>query len=192
MPAPTGQSAPGTLYHNLGIDVNAATLPDLTGRPQYLAEDQWNRCRSWFKRRPREPSGAWNAVGPARLAGPPHRFDVQKIRLFVFLLVVALGAASLGAWYVSRPTTAPPPKCPAPGPPAADPLESRFTTKIHPFLENYCYPCHGPDRQEAALDFSSYATVTAVVNDGAAGTWCVRGSRRKRCRPKRPAPAGRR
>ena len=40
MPAPTGQSALGTLYHNLGIDVNAATLPDLTGRPQYLAEDQ--------------------------------------------------------------------------------------------------------------------------------------------------------
>jgi hypothetical protein len=29
-----------TLYHNLGIDVNATTLPDLTGRPQYLVEDQ--------------------------------------------------------------------------------------------------------------------------------------------------------
>jgi len=28
-----------TLYHNLGIDPNAATLPDLTGRPQYLVED---------------------------------------------------------------------------------------------------------------------------------------------------------
>jgi uncharacterized protein (DUF1501 family) len=27
-----------TLYHNLGIDVNA-TLPDLNGRPQYLVED---------------------------------------------------------------------------------------------------------------------------------------------------------
>ncbi|HEY2911694.1 MAG TPA: DUF1501 domain-containing protein [Gemmataceae bacterium] len=28
-----------TLYHNLGIDPAAATLPDLTGRPQYLVED---------------------------------------------------------------------------------------------------------------------------------------------------------
>lgn len=28
-----------TLYHNLGIDVNKVTLPDLTGRPQYLVPD---------------------------------------------------------------------------------------------------------------------------------------------------------
>jgi hypothetical protein len=28
-----------TLHHNLGIDVNRATITDLTGRPQYLVED---------------------------------------------------------------------------------------------------------------------------------------------------------
>src|ERR1043166_7800139 len=28
-----------TLYHNLGIDVSKVTLPDLSGRPQYLVED---------------------------------------------------------------------------------------------------------------------------------------------------------
>src|SRR5207244_2839009 len=28
-----------TLYHNLGIDGSATTLPDLNGRPQYLVED---------------------------------------------------------------------------------------------------------------------------------------------------------
>ena len=28
-----------TLYHNLGIDVNKVTVPDLTGRPQYLVPD---------------------------------------------------------------------------------------------------------------------------------------------------------
>jgi hypothetical protein len=28
-----------TLYHNLGIDVNRATITDLNGRPQYLVED---------------------------------------------------------------------------------------------------------------------------------------------------------
>ena len=27
-----------TLYHNMGIDVNSATLRDLTGRPQYLVD----------------------------------------------------------------------------------------------------------------------------------------------------------
>ena len=31
-----------TLYHNLGIDSQRATLLDLTGRPQYLAEDGAN------------------------------------------------------------------------------------------------------------------------------------------------------
>ncbi len=29
-----------TLYHNLGIDGNRTTLPDLNGRPQYLVEEQ--------------------------------------------------------------------------------------------------------------------------------------------------------
>jgi hypothetical protein len=31
-----------TLYHNLGIDSHRTTLPDLTGRPQYLAEEDAN------------------------------------------------------------------------------------------------------------------------------------------------------
>jgi hypothetical protein len=31
-----------TLYHNLGIDSRRATLSDLTGRPQYLAEEDAN------------------------------------------------------------------------------------------------------------------------------------------------------
>jgi hypothetical protein len=34
-----------TLYHNLGIDVNRTTLPDLNGRPQYLVEDQAHPMR---------------------------------------------------------------------------------------------------------------------------------------------------
>jgi hypothetical protein len=28
-----------TLYHNLGIDPRLATVPDLTGRPQYVVEN---------------------------------------------------------------------------------------------------------------------------------------------------------
>jgi hypothetical protein len=31
-----------TLYHNLGIDARRATLSDLTGRPQYLTDDDAN------------------------------------------------------------------------------------------------------------------------------------------------------
>lgn len=34
-----------TLYHNLGIDVEQTTLQDLTGRPQYLVEDQGRPLR---------------------------------------------------------------------------------------------------------------------------------------------------
>jgi hypothetical protein len=28
-----------TLYHNLGIDVNKVTVPDFSGRPQFLVPD---------------------------------------------------------------------------------------------------------------------------------------------------------
>jgi hypothetical protein len=31
-----------TLYHNLGIDSHRVTLPDLSGRPQYLVEEDAN------------------------------------------------------------------------------------------------------------------------------------------------------
>ena len=30
-----------TLYHNLGIDVSTATVPDLSGRPRYLVDPQF-------------------------------------------------------------------------------------------------------------------------------------------------------
>ena len=29
-----------TLYHNMGIDINKATLPDLSGRPQFLVDTE--------------------------------------------------------------------------------------------------------------------------------------------------------
>ena len=29
-----------TLYRNLGIDIDNVTIPDLSGRPQYLVEDR--------------------------------------------------------------------------------------------------------------------------------------------------------
>ena len=35
----TFQEVFATLYHNLGINVNTATAPDLHGRPQYLVDN---------------------------------------------------------------------------------------------------------------------------------------------------------
>src|SRR5207253_126270 len=41
-----------TLYHNLGLDLNASPLADLNGRPQPLVEDGRDRSPDWFERRP--------------------------------------------------------------------------------------------------------------------------------------------
>jgi hypothetical protein len=45
-------------------------------------------------------------------------------------------------------------------------LESQFTGKIRPFLQNYCVGCHGETDPEAELDLSAYSSVAAVVKDG--------------------------
>ena len=34
-----------TLYHNLGLDPNKVTLPDLSGRPQYLVDNNHQPLR---------------------------------------------------------------------------------------------------------------------------------------------------
>jgi hypothetical protein len=44
-------------------------------------------------------------------------------------------------------------------------LESGFSTRVHPFLERYCFSCHGPQKQKAALDLSRDATVTAIAKN---------------------------
>ncbi|HEY7311823.1 MAG TPA: DUF1592 domain-containing protein [Gemmataceae bacterium] len=53
----------------------------------------------------------------------------------------------------------------APGSVSADPLESRFSGRVRPFLERYCYSCHGAKKQEAELNLSRDATVAAVVKN---------------------------
>src|SRR5207244_899639 len=49
--------------------------------------------------------------------------------------------------------------------PPADSLEQRYSGQVRPFLEQYCFSCHGPMRQEAGLDLSRDATVSAVAAD---------------------------
>jgi Protein of unknown function (DUF1587)/Planctomycete cytochrome C len=44
-------------------------------------------------------------------------------------------------------------------------LERRFADKVHPFLETYCFGCHGKEKQKGKLDLSVYSTVEAVALD---------------------------
>ncbi len=46
---------------------------------------------------------------------------------------------------------------------ATDSLERRFTTEVKPFLDRYCFACHGSKKPKAALDLSRDATVPAIV-----------------------------
>ena len=41
----THQQIFATLYHNLGIDANKVTLNDLSGRPQYLVDNNYQPIR---------------------------------------------------------------------------------------------------------------------------------------------------
>jgi len=40
-----GAAGRATLYHNLGIDVKSATVPDLGGRPRYLVDQEFEPMR---------------------------------------------------------------------------------------------------------------------------------------------------
>ncbi len=90
---------------------------------------------------------------------------------------VALGLVGLSAWCASHFVTGSAPRVGqslhespanrgAIGPRSADDLlEARFTTRVQPFLERYCYGCHGPEKHKAALDLSRDSTATAVANN---------------------------
>ena len=53
-----------------------------------------------------------------------------------------------GPGTVSRPTTAPPPKHRLPWSTAGRPARKPISTQVQPFLEHYCYPCHGPESRK--------------------------------------------
>jgi hypothetical protein len=57
-----------------------------------------------------------------------------------------------------------------PGARAAEPtpdekLQSAFTARVRPFLERYCFACHGPNKQKASLDLSRDTTAAAVTKN---------------------------
>jgi mono/diheme cytochrome c family protein len=82
------------------------------------------------------------------------------------LPTLALCLAGLGAWYAIRPTTGSATQGPEGVRPAsADALERRFATRVRPFLESYCFSCHGPKKKKGGLDLTRDATVKAVVKN---------------------------
>jgi hypothetical protein len=54
---------------------------------------------------------------------------------------------------------------PAAKPTAGDTLDHRFSTQVQPFLERYCFRCHGATKQKAALDLSHGSTVSAIASN---------------------------
>ena len=48
---------------------------------------------------------------------------------------------------------------------AKDTLEHRFTTKVQPFLANYCFGCHGATKPKAMLDLTRELSVAGIVRN---------------------------
>ena len=44
-------------------------------------------------------------------------------------------------------------------------LQRRFTDTVHPFLETYCFACHGKEKQKGKLDLSLYSKMESVAQD---------------------------
>src|SRR5437899_1497984 len=42
-------------------------------------------------------------------------------------------------------------------------LEHRFTQVVHPFVRNYCLPCHGLEKTKAKLDLSAFTSPAAIA-----------------------------
>ncbi|MDB5309010.1 MAG: Protein of unknown function (DUF1587)/Protein of unknown function (DUF1592)/Protein of unknown [Gemmataceae bacterium] len=99
----------------------------------------------------------------------------EHVRTRVALPAIALCLTSVGVWGAmtgpgpngttargAEDTKAPPAAKPAP---PADPLEQRFAARVQPFLERYCFSCHGPKKQSAGLDLSRDTTAAAIAKN---------------------------
>ncbi len=78
----------------------------------------------------------------------------------IALAVLALCLSGVGAGERGAPT----PRAGRTSPPG--PLEARFSATVRPFLERYCYSCHGAKKPKASLDLSRDATAAAVAGNG--------------------------
>src|SRR4051794_17937246 len=79
------------------------------------------------------------------------------------LRAAALCLSGFGLWGALRSAAEPAPVRPTP--PPAESLDQRFTTQVRPFLQRYCFACHGPRKQEAKLDLSRDTTAAAAAKN---------------------------
>jgi hypothetical protein len=106
----------------------------------------------------------------------------RQVGKWIVLCAAVIALAGAGVWYTNRPTAAPDeitdsateePKIVTRADKASatadDTLEHRFSTHVQPFLSRYCFGCHGPKKQKAALDLSRDATVLAIADNP--GRW---------------------
>jgi hypothetical protein len=78
----------------------------------------------------------------------------------VLIVVTCALLVSLGALRV--PASSGPAAARRPSPPAR---ADAFETSIKPFLETYCYACHGGNEPAAGFDLTSYGTQESVIGD---------------------------
>jgi hypothetical protein len=90
----------------------------------------------------------------------------------VLLTAIALCLASLGAWHglalpqgSASDRSADSVKASSVAAAPTDTLEKRFATNVQPFVERYCFSCHGAKKQKAMLDLSRDTTVAAVAKN---------------------------
>src|SRR5262249_53430878 len=48
---------------------------------------------------------------------------------------------------------------------ASEQLDERFASQVHPFLEPYCFACHGTKKPKGDFDLTRYSSVSAVAAD---------------------------
>jgi hypothetical protein len=95
----------------------------------------------------------------------------RKVGILVALSIVAVGLAGWGVWHAihssteSTPNAAERPHSDTSHEPPADTLDDRFATSVHPFFKRYCFECHGPDKQEASLNFELDLNLTAIATN---------------------------
>jgi hypothetical protein len=96
----------------------------------------------------------------------------RNVAIGAVLLVSILGLSAWGAWHAFHPAPPPTPDGPneplpadASPAPQADPLETRFTAQVQPFVERYCHSCHGSKKPKGGLDLTRDATLAAVTGN---------------------------
>src|SRR5437762_7256724 len=91
---------------------------------------------------------------------------VKQFGLRLVFAVLAIGLTGWGAWNAFQSTTGSASAGSKTNPDAnADVLQRRFSTQVQPFLERYCYSCHGFKKPKAGLDLSRDSTMTAITKN---------------------------